>query len=122
MNNYLIRKDYMTQLYQFNEPGVIHSYEKSSQNGLDSVPYRSNTVVAMGDSPPSRTTVQEEYMMNIRLLNIDQVCEALNMCRVKVYELINRKRLKSVKIGARRLVSARALNDFINQLEDSHGI
>ena len=59
-----------------------------------------------------------ENMLNIRLLNINQVCEALNMSRVKVYELINRKRLKSIKIGSRRLVSTRALSDFINRLED----
>ena len=59
-------------------------------------------------------------MLNLRLLNIDQVCEALNMGRVKVYELINRKRLKSVTIGKRRLVSIRALNDFVNHLEEGY--
>jgi len=56
-------------------------------------------------------------MPNTQLLNIDQVCAALNIGRVKVYELINRKRLKSVKIGARRLVSVRSLQEFIIALE-----
>jgi excisionase family DNA binding protein len=55
----------------------------------------------------------------IRLLSIDQVCELLDMGRVKVYELIKRKQLKSVKIGARRLVRTTALLEFIERLEDS---
>ena len=44
----------------------------------------------------------------------------MNMSRVKVYELINRKRLKSVKIDSRRLVSVRALEDFINRYEEDN--
>lgn len=59
--------------------------------------------------------------MNIRLLSIEQVCKTLGLGRVKVYELINQKQLKTVTIGARRLVSNRALHDFINQLEEGHG-
>jgi len=97
---------------------VIHRGDLSARNGLDSVPHRSDTVTAIrGISLPSQG-IQGENMLDIRLLNINQVCAALNMGRVKVYELINRKRLKSVKIGTRRLVSTRALNDFINRLEE----
>ena len=100
--------------------GVFHRLQELHENRLDSIPHQSNTVTAIGGSPPSQTIIQEENMVNIRLLNIDQVCAALNMGRVKVYELINRKRLKSIKIGSRRLVSTRALNDFINQLEEGY--
>lgn len=55
--------------------------------------------------------------MDARLLNIDQVCRYLNLGRWKVYELIHEQKLKTVKIGARRLVSARALAEFIEALE-----
>ena len=92
-------------------------FSTGSKIGLDSMPHRSNTVRALRGSPLS-TQKTEEDMATIRLLNIDQVCAALNMGRVKVYELINRKHLKSIKIGARRLVSVRALNDFIERLEE----
>ena len=98
-------------------PRVFHRHEKASEKGLDSRGHRSNTVRALRNLSLS-TQEMEENMGMIRLLNIDQVCAVLNMGRVKVYELINRKRLKSIKIGARRLVSTRALNDFIDRLEE----
>ena len=104
-----------------------YAYEKNqfstgSKTGLDSNALQSNNVRApAGLSLPEGIINQGDYMVNIRLLSIDQVCAALNMGRVKIYELINRKRLKSVKIGARRLVSVRALNDFIEQLEEDYG-
>jgi len=110
----------MTQQYQdhsnrdFNEK---QQFSTGSKIGLDSMPHRSNTVRALAGLPPS-TQKMEENMTTVRLLNIDQVCAALNMGRVKVYELINRKHLKSIKIGARRLVSVRALNEFIERLEE----
>ena len=110
----------MTQPYQehisgdFNEP---QKFSTGSKIGLDSMPHRSNTVRALAGLPLS-TQKTEENMTTVRLLNIDQVCAALNMGRVKVYELINRKHLKSIKIGARRLVSTRALNEFIERLEE----
>ena len=58
---------------------------------------------------------------NQKLLNIDQVCETLGIGQFSVYKLINQRRLKSVKIGARRLVSYHALQKFIADLEDEHG-
>jgi len=58
---------------------------------------------------------------NTKLLKVEQVCEMLDISRVKVYELINRKRLKSFKLDGCRRVTARALNDFINQLEEGSG-
>jgi excisionase family DNA binding protein len=54
---------------------------------------------------------------NNKLLSIDQVCEHLNLGRWSVYRLINQNRLKSVKIGKRRLVSASAVRAFVEKLE-----
>ena len=110
----------MTQQYRDHSNGDFVEKQKfstGSKIGLDSMPHRSNTVRALAGLPLS-TQKMEENMTTVRLLNIDQVCAALNMGRVKVYELINRKHLKSIKIGARRLVSVRALNDFIDRLEE----
>ena len=58
---------------------------------------------------------------NTKLLNIDQVCEKLGIKQFSVYKLINQRRLKSVKIGARRLVSYNALQKFIAELEEEYG-
>ena len=89
---------------------------------LDANSHWRHTVRATGvGSLLSQNLKREENMSDIQLLNIDQVCEILNIGRVKAYELINRKKLKSIKIDARRLVSVRALNEFIVQLEEKHG-
>jgi len=54
---------------------------------------------------------------NMRLLSIREVCERLGVGHWMVYEQIRRKALKTVKIGKRRLVSTRALDEFINAME-----
>ena len=53
-----------------------------------------------------------------KLLSIEQVCRQLGIGQFSVYKLINQRRLKSVKIGARRLVSYNALQKFIADLEE----
>ena len=54
---------------------------------------------------------------NKKLLSIEQVCEQLNLSRWSVYRLIQQNRLKTVKIGKRRLVSVSAICAFIENLE-----
>jgi len=54
---------------------------------------------------------------NKKLLSIEQVCEQLNLSRWSVYRLIQQNRLKTVKIGKRRLVSVHAVCAFIENLE-----
>ena len=119
----------MTQQYQFTTAdhtccgAVNHKLSTDSKNRLDSVPHQSNTVRALAESPPqTQGLTGKGNMINIRLLNIDQVCQALNMGRCKVYELIHTNRLRTIKHGSRRLVSVRALHDCVNSLEiESHG-
>jgi excisionase family DNA binding protein len=50
------------------------------------------------------------------LLDIDEVCNRLRITRWTVYQLINKRRLKSVLIGRRRLVAAVDLAAFVDQL------
>jgi excisionase family DNA binding protein len=54
---------------------------------------------------------------NLKLLSIDQACEYLGLGRWSVYNLINQNRLKSIRIGKRRLVSMNAIQAFISRLE-----
>lgn len=91
------------------------------QKRLDSVPHLSENVTAIDNLTLSQAINPMENIMNLRLLSIDQVCKVLGLGRVKVYELINQKQLSTVTIGTRRLISTRALYDFINQLEERRG-
>ena len=50
---------------------------------------------------------------DMRLISIPETCKRLGIGHWAVYQQINKKALKTVKIGKRRLVSVKALNDFI---------
>jgi excisionase family DNA binding protein len=54
---------------------------------------------------------------DMRLMSIPEVCERLSIGHWMVYRQIHSKALKTVKIGKRRLVSTRALDEFINSME-----
>jgi excisionase family DNA binding protein len=54
---------------------------------------------------------------DMRLISIPEACKRLGIGHWSVYQQINKKALRTVKIGKRRLVSVRALNDFITSLE-----
>jgi excisionase family DNA binding protein len=54
---------------------------------------------------------------SLRLLSIPEVCKRLGIGHWAVYQQINKRALKTVKIGKRRLVSTKALEDFITSLE-----
>lgn len=51
------------------------------------------------------------------LLRVDQAGRQLNLGRTVMYELIRSGRLRSVKIGRLRLISADALRSFVEQLD-----
>ena len=55
-------------------------------------------------------------------MNINQACERLNLGRWSVYKLINQNRLKTVKLGRRRLVTMNAIRTFIEKLEAEGGV
>jgi len=54
---------------------------------------------------------------DIRLLSIPEASKRLGIGHWAVYQQINKRALKTVKIGKRRLVSVNALNEFISSLE-----
>jgi excisionase family DNA binding protein len=54
---------------------------------------------------------------DLRLYNISNACKLLNIGHDSIYKQIRRRNLKTVKIGRRRLVSNRAINEFINSME-----
>jgi len=64
--------------------------------------------------PPSK----ERFDMNeLQLLSIPEACKRLGIGHWNIYQLINKKAIKTVKLGKRRLVSVRALNEFVESLE-----
>jgi excisionase family DNA binding protein len=52
-----------------------------------------------------------------RLLNVKEVAQAMDLSERTVGKLIRQGLLKSVLVGDRRLVSTRALDEFIANLE-----
>jgi excisionase family DNA binding protein len=52
------------------------------------------------------------------LLSVDETCQRLGISRWSLYRQINTGKLTSVKIGRRRLISPRAVTDFIRQREE----
>jgi excisionase family DNA binding protein len=45
--------------------------------------------------------------------SVDEACKALGIGRVLMYELLNTGRIHSIKVGARRLIPASALVEFL---------
>lgn len=54
---------------------------------------------------------------NARLNTVEEVMDRLRIGRSTTFELIASRRLRSVKVGRRRLVSEAALTEFIEQLD-----
>ena len=57
--------------------------------------------------------------MENKLLGVNQVCEQLGLSRSLVYGLLSEGRLRSLRVGRRRLVPASAVDEFIlNQMDE----
>jgi len=54
---------------------------------------------------------------DMRLISISEACKWLGIGHWAVYQQINKRALKTVKIGGRRLICVKALNEFISSLE-----
>jgi len=55
---------------------------------------------------------------NPLLLTIAQVAELLNLGRTKTYELVMSNRIKSVKLGRRRLIPRSNVEKYVSELSD----
>ncbi len=71
--------------------------------------------------PVSSVNVSDMVAPNIapqlQLLSLQEVGRRLNVGHWMIYKLIGDNKLRTVKIGKRRLVSVQALQDFISQME-----
>ena len=52
------------------------------------------------------------------LVSPDEAADRLSITRRRVFELIKRGELRSVKLGKRRLISLDALREFVARLEE----
>ncbi|MBO3752174.1 helix-turn-helix domain-containing protein [Streptosporangiaceae bacterium NEAU-GS5] len=52
---------------------------------------------------------------DIKLLTTDEACRVLRISRWKLYDLIRRGRIGTVRIGRRRFVPPEAIADLIGQ-------
>jgi excisionase family DNA binding protein len=50
------------------------------------------------------------------LLSVEEAAQRLGIGRDKFYKMISSREITSVKVGRRRLIPARALEDFVERL------
>jgi excisionase family DNA binding protein len=53
------------------------------------------------------------------LYEVDEAARALRLSRTRIYELIRSKRLRTVKLGRRRLVPVAALTEYVASLPEA---
>ena len=53
-----------------------------------------------------------------RLLDINEACEALRISRWSMYQLINQRRIKTVRISGRHLITPEDLDAFVESLRE----
>jgi len=63
---------------------------------------------------------EQRVAEELRLLSVKQVSEILGLSHNGTYDLINTKKIKSVKIGARRLFTTGAVKEYIEDLEKAY--
>ncbi len=74
-----------------------------------------------------RTTLQAELAAQMpspvreRLLAVDEAAVALGIGRSRLYEEIGAGRVRSVKVGRRRLIPESAITAYIGALADAEG-
>lgn len=62
------------------------------------------------------TTLTEDANADLRLLDVTECCELLRVSRWQLYKLMNSGRLPSLHIDRRRLVRARDLEAYLDNL------
>jgi excisionase family DNA binding protein len=55
----------------------------------------------------------------LELLTVPEAAARLRVSKWMLYNLIRSRRLRSIKIGDRRLIPATAIRDFLAELEDA---
>lgn len=79
----------------------------------------------MHESPTSNITPEEASGRPAALITIEEARAVLRISRWSLYQLINHNRLKTIRIGHRRLIAADDLRALLDDLRregtDSHG-
>jgi excisionase family DNA binding protein len=70
---------------------------------------------------PGPEQVQEGVHVNKLMYRPNEAAEILSISRDKLYDLMRVGRLRSVKDGRARFITADALSDYIRQLEEEAG-
>ena len=55
------------------------------------------------------------------LISVEQAADMLGIGRTLAWDLVNKGKIKSVKIGARRLVPVSALDEYVASLSGGDG-
>jgi len=80
-------------------------------------PLRYRELVVTCEEAPAEPTLPAQAQVDKLLLSVIECAQLLNIHRATLFEMLARGDLPSVKIGRRRLVSRRALDDFIRRSE-----
>jgi hypothetical protein len=96
------------------ENNLSTEWEHTPKLELDSLAHKINTVRA-----PSDSSLRQEVLNDMKLLNLEEVRRILNIGQWSLNKLINENKLRTVKIGPRRLVSVNALKKYLVSLEKS---
>ena len=59
-----------------------------------------------------------QHFGNPLLLTINQVAAMLNLGRTKTYEIVRSGKIKSVKVGSRRLIPRQDVERFVEDISD----
>lgn len=69
----------------------------------------------------TRDMPKQQSCVKPRLLNIDEVCEILQISKHGLYSLLRARELKSLRVGKRRLIRLEELLRFIELREGEAG-
>lgn len=56
-----------------------------------------------------------------RLLDINEACETLRISRWSMYQLINQRKIKTVRVQRRHLIAPQDLDAFVDRLRAEEG-
>ena len=62
------------------------------------------------------TTKEANTSTRPRLLGLSEACQSLRISRWSLYQLINQRRIKTVRVNGRHLVAPQDLDDFVESL------
>ncbi len=63
----------------------------------------------------SDSSINNQGASSIELLTVKETCDKLRISPWSFHQLVNRRELKTIKIGRRRLVPLKAIEEFIEK-------